>query len=170
MISSDFSRAYFETPLGTCEVSGSSLGVSAVGFVRRRAPQAGGALPRAVREGLRQLRGYFQGARRGFSFRVKITGSDFERRVLRALLKIRYGRKISYRELARRVGSPGAARAVGNALAKNKLLVVIPCHRVVTSRGALGGYSAGTAKKGWLLKHETLSRLGSAEERLIIKT
>jgi O-6-methylguanine DNA methyltransferase len=83
--------------------------------------------------------------------------TPFQRKVLLECAKIPKGKAISYAGLARRIGKPRAARAVGNALAKNPLAPLIPCHRVVRSGGLLGGYSAkgGTGKKRYLLSRES---------------
>ncbi|XP_066880413.1 methylated-DNA--protein-cysteine methyltransferase isoform X2 [Kogia breviceps] len=80
---------------------------------------------------------------------------SFTRRVLWKLLKaVKFGETVSYQQLAALAGNPKAARAVGEAMRKNPVPVLIPCHRVVCSSGALGGYSGGVAVKEWLLAHE----------------
>lgn len=84
------------------------------------------------------------------------TGTGFQRRVWRRLLKVPYGRTVTYGELARAVGHPGAARAVGGACGANPLPLIIPCHRVVGSSGALGGFTSGLVWKEWLLSREHL--------------
>jgi methylated-DNA-[protein]-cysteine S-methyltransferase len=81
-------------------------------------------------------------------------GSDFERRVWNALLEIPYGESTSYGEIARRVGEPGAARAVGVANARNPIAVIVPCHRVIGADGSLTGYGGGLARKRFLLDLE----------------
>jgi methylated-DNA-[protein]-cysteine S-methyltransferase len=81
-------------------------------------------------------------------------GTPFQRRVWSELRALRPGETVSYAELARRVGSPRAVRAVGSANARNPVAIVVPCHRVVRSDGALGGYAGGVARKAWLLRHE----------------
>lgn len=96
----------------------------------------------------RELEEYFAGARR--SFDVSLDGSlvsGFKRRVLEALARVPFGELVTYGELARRVGSPHAARAVGAAMRENPLPILVPCHRVVASDGSLGGYSAGLEVK-----------------------
>ena len=92
-----------------------------------------------------------------FRERVPLDLSDctlFERRVYLALRKIPAGKTETYGELARRAGYPGSARAVGNAMKKNRLPLVIPCHRVIPAAGGIGGYSAGKAWKRFLLDRE----------------
>ena len=87
-------------------------------------------------------------------YEVCLSGlTDFERSVLCETRKIRYGSVVTYSELAARIGKPNAARAVGNALSKNPLPIVIPCHRVV-SKGGIGGYAFGVEAKRCLLKLE----------------
>ncbi|MFP4069985.1 MAG: methylated-DNA--[protein]-cysteine S-methyltransferase [Opitutales bacterium] len=81
-------------------------------------------------------------------------GSDFQRRVWRELMAIPAGTRVSYRELAERIGKPGAARAVGGAVGANPLCLLVPCHRVVQSSGRLGGYRWGAERKRALLDAE----------------
>ncbi len=82
------------------------------------------------------------------------SGTPFQRRVWAELRRVPFGRTVSYAELARRVGAPRAARAVGQAAGANPIPILIPCHRVVRSDGSLGGFSAGLETKRWLLRHE----------------
>jgi len=81
-------------------------------------------------------------------------GTEFRQTVWKALREVPAGTTVSYGELAARVGAPGAARAVGTANATNPICLIIPCHRVIRTGGALGGYGFGLARKRWLLAHE----------------
>ncbi len=102
----------------------------------------------------RQMAEYLNGARKQFSLRLAIDSlPSFTRAVLNKLRQVPYGKTISYAELARRAGSAGACRAVGNIMAKNQLPLVIPCHRVVAKSG-LGGFGGGLDLKRRLLRHE----------------
>ena len=83
----------------------------------------------------------------------------YRREVLEALRRVPFGRTVTYGELAGRTGRPGASRAVGSAMATNPIPIVVPCHRVVRTGGALGGYGGGVDAKAWLLRHEG-ARLG----------
>ena len=85
---------------------------------------------------------------------VELNGTEFQRRVWQALRRIPPGSTISYAELARRIGEPGAVRAVGAANGANPIAVVVPCHRVIGSDGTLTGYGGGLDRKRWLLTHE----------------
>ena len=103
----------------------------------------------------RQLDEYFEGRRRAFELELDWQlARGIRRDVLRATARIPYGRTASYREIARRAGSPSAFRAAGNALATNPLPIVVPCHRVVPSSGELGSYRGGAAAKARLLALE----------------
>lgn len=101
-----------------------------------------------------QVDEYFRGDRTEFDLPLAARGTPFQRRVWDQLRAIPYGRTLSYGELARRVGRPGAARAVGRANALNPIGVVVPCHRVVGSDGALTGYAGGMERKERLLALE----------------
>lgn len=103
----------------------------------------------------RQMARYFRGPRRTFGLPVDLRlVSPFQRRVLEAARRVPAGRVVSYAEIARRIGQPGASRAVGQALGRNPIPIIVPCHRVVASRGGLGGYTGGTAIKRRLLTLE----------------
>ncbi len=104
---------------------------------------------------LRELDAYFRGNLREFRQRFKfVTGTPFEQEIWRTLLEIPYGEVHTYQWLAKTVGRPKGARAVGQALGKNPLPIVVPCHRIIASNGSLGGYSCGVDIKRWLLEHE----------------
>jgi methylated-DNA-[protein]-cysteine S-methyltransferase len=102
----------------------------------------------------RQLDEYFLGKRRKFDIPLNLSGTPFNLGVWRALSEIRYGQTRSYRDIAKQIANPNAVRAVGNANGKNPVPIVIPCHRVISSDGGLGGYSCGLERKAWLLEHE----------------
>jgi methylated-DNA-[protein]-cysteine S-methyltransferase len=106
----------------------------------------------------RALDEYFSGRRRGFELALdwSLIG-PFGRRVLRATAEIPYGGVLSYGEVAAEAGSPRGSRAAGNALGSNPIPIVIPCHRVVRTGGAIGGYGGGLDRKRWLLDLEGAS-------------
>ncbi len=103
---------------------------------------------------LRHLEEYFNGKRKEFDVPVILDGTDFQEKVWVETMKIPYGETISYAELAKRVGSPKAFRAVGRALGKNKIPIVIPCHRVLRSDGQIGEFTGGVEIKKYLLELE----------------
>lgn len=146
-------NAYYPSPIGPLEVSGTSEGIVSVAFVKRRLPNDRN-LPESVKEGIRQLDEYFKGARKNFSLKLLLQGTPFQKRVWERLKKIPHGKLASYGDVARAIGKPNAYRAVGNANNKNPIAIIIPCHRVIGSDGNLVGYGSGLWRKEWLLKHE----------------
>jgi methylated-DNA-[protein]-cysteine S-methyltransferase len=105
-----------------------------------------------------QLHAYFAGELTDFHLPLAMDGTAFQRRVWSELREIPYGQTISYGELARRVGRPGAARAVGLANGRNPVGIIVPCHRVIGADGSMTGYGGGLARKVWLLEHEAAHR------------
>ena len=101
-----------------------------------------------------QLREYFAGDRQQFDVPIKLVGTSFQQQVWQQLVQIPFGKTITYAELARRVGKPTASRAVGNANGRNPISILVPCHRVIGTRGKLAGYAGGVEKKEWLLDWE----------------
>ena len=110
-----------------------------------------------------QLKEYFEGSRHRFDFPVRQEGTDFQQSVWKELLNISAGSPISYAALSRRMGNPRAIRAIAAANGQNKLMIVIPCHRVIGSNGDLVGYAAELWRKKWLLDHEAKYHLGVQE-------
>jgi methylated-DNA-[protein]-cysteine S-methyltransferase len=120
-----------------------------------------GLPPRSVRDDeafakvVDQLDAYFGGELTEFDVAFDATGTEFQRRVWRALCDIPYGETISYGELARRVGNPKASRAVGLANGRNPIAIIVPCHRVIGASGTLTGYGGGVERKRALLELES---------------
>lgn len=111
--------------------------------------------PNAITELVKiQLSKYFNQKLKNFSIPLKLTGTDFQVKCWQELLKIPYGKTISYLDEAKNIGKPTAFRAVANANGKNLLPIIIPCHRVISSNGRLGGYTGGVEKKVFLLENE----------------
>lgn len=108
----------------------------------------------ALAEPAAQLAAYFAGDRTEFTLPLAPRGTAFQRQVWEQLRAIPYGETISYGELARRVGNPNASRAVGAANGRNPIGIIVPCHRVIGSNGALTGYGGGLPNKKTLLAHE----------------
>lgn len=102
----------------------------------------------------KQLKEYFTGLRRKFDINLKLDGTEFQKNVWNALTEIPYGEVCSYKDIAEKIGSPKAFRAVGNANNRNKIPIVIPCHRVIGSNGKLVGYDGGIEIKEKLLNLE----------------
>ncbi|MCB5264992.1 MAG: methylated-DNA--[protein]-cysteine S-methyltransferase [Candidatus Cloacimonetes bacterium] len=113
------------------------------------------------KEVIRQLDAYFAGESQEFDLPFFATGTPFQLMVWEELLRIPYGQTISYREMAELIGKPKAARAVGNALGANPISILIPCHRVISSDGTLGGFGGGLPVKTYLLALEKRNRENS---------
>lgn len=119
-----------------------------------------GELTELLEQALMEIDEYLVGERRNFTFPIRLEGTEFQIRVWKALLEIPYGETISYKELAERVDNPNAVRAVGGANNKNKLPIIIPCHRVIGSKGNLVGYAGGIDIKERLLMIERKGLIG----------
>ncbi len=107
-----------------------------------------------IRETLKQLDEYFAGTRKSFDFAYELNGTDFQKKVWKALCDIPYGETRSYQDIAKAVGNPKASRAVGLANNKNPIAIAVPCHRVIASDGKLTGYAGGLEMKQGLLDLE----------------
>ncbi len=121
-----------------------------------------------ARQGLAEVAEYLTGQRREFSVPVDATGlSPFTRQVLEACARVPYGETVSYAEIAQQVGKPGGARAVGQALGRNPVPFIVPCHRVVARGGRLGGFRGGEELKRRLLtlERELVGNLPKARAR-----
>lgn len=104
-----------------------------------------------------QLEEYFKGERKEFTITLSPEGTEFQKKVWNELINIPYGETRSYKDIAIKIGKPTAARAVGMANNKNKILIVIPCHRVIGKNGSLVGYGAGLDMKRYLLNLEEIN-------------
>jgi methylated-DNA-[protein]-cysteine S-methyltransferase len=160
----DVCYAELDSPIGPLAVARTPRGLVRLGYVP--ADEAAEKLasklsPRVMRaparfdDVRRELEEYFEGRRREFDLPLDWSlSSGFFRRVLRETARIGYGSVGTYAEVARWAGSPRAVRAAGNALGANPIAIVVPCHRVLRTGGALGGYGGGTERKEFLLRHE----------------
>jgi methylated-DNA-[protein]-cysteine S-methyltransferase len=109
---------------------------------------------RAFAAAVEQLAAYFAGEVEQFDVPLSLEGTDFQRRVWAALAEIPFGATLTYGDVARQVGNPDASRAVGAAVGRNPISIIVPCHRVVGTGGQLTGFGGGLPRKRWLLEHE----------------
>lgn len=153
--STELIRRTIDSPVGPLVLVASPTGLRAVDFGDdgRRAAVPVGDSP-VLAETVRQLAEYFDGTRRDFDLPLEPEGTAFQRSVWTVLDTIPYGETISYGEQARRLGDAKKARAVGGANGRNPLPIVVPCHRVIGTSGALTGFGGGLAIKEQLLRHE----------------
>ena len=144
--------ATVDTPIGTLWLAADEDGLTAISFD----PLPAGPASPVCREAAEQLEAYFAGELRDLELPLAPRGTDFQRSVWTAVAGIPYGGTASYREIATALGRPAACRAVGAANGRNPLPVVIPCHRVIGTAGALTGYGGGLERKRALLDLEAV--------------
>jgi methylated-DNA-[protein]-cysteine S-methyltransferase len=154
----------WKTPVGKLLLVGEQHAgeIALLGVYFEDERHAARAVPEGAREAAEvfaevraQLSAYFDGKRRSFDLALAPRGTEFQRRVWRALAAIPYGTTTTYAALARSIGSPNAVRAVGAANGKNPLSIVVPCHRVIGKDGTLTGYAGGLSRKRRLLELES---------------
>ena len=144
--------AYYDSPIGLIEISGTLDGITSLFFVEERRP--GVATNDVCEEAVKQISEYFAGSRQEFDLPITMEGTEFQRQVWQKLRSIPFGQTVSYGDVARSIGKPSAVRAVGAANGDNPVSIIVPCHRVIGSDGGLTGYGGGLPRKQWLLKHE----------------
>ena len=149
---------YLTTPIGELLLAGDEDALSLIGFPKgsmRRDPEADWIYnEKPFARARAQLLEYFEGKRKSFDLPLRMSGTEFQVRVLEELQRIPYGETLSYGEIAERIGNPKAVRAVGAANGRNPIPIVIPCHRVIGSSGDLTGFGGGLDTKEALLRLE----------------
>ena len=143
---------YFDSPIGLIEIQSDEGNIVSLDFTEEvrydEKPEP------VLEEAKKQLKEYFDGTRKEFTLPLRMKGTDFQKDVWRQLIKIPFGKIMSYKDIAVAIGNEKSCRAVGNANNKNKIAILIPCHRVIGSNGKLVGYEGGLWRKKWLLEHE----------------
>lgn len=153
-------KAHWHGPLGPMVVAATARGVAGIWFDDQKHIPDHAAWPvdaayPAIREAIAQLADYFAGRRTSFDLPLDLqAGTPFQQSVWRALLAIPHGATTNYANLGRGIGVPQAARAVGAAVGRNPVSIVVPCHRVLGTGGSLTGYAGGLQRKSALLKLE----------------
>ena len=153
----DLETCFINSPVGVIEISGSEDGIRSILFIDHNEQTI--LIPACLQTCVDQLTEYFAGKRRQFDLKLDPRGTDFQLLVWSKLQSIPIGKTISYLELAIMTGNAANTRAVGNANGKNKITIVVPCHRVIGSNGKLTGYGGGLWRKEILLKHEMANTL-----------
>ncbi len=151
----NLSRAFFSCPLGLLEIRADEKGVVSLLFSGGGKESDDKNIPSHLKVALHQLKEYFSRQRDAFDFPMNLKGTAWQKKVWRELLKIPCGKTASYSELAEKLGGREKARAVASACAQNKLMLAIPCHRVIGADGGLKGYAGGFRHKKWLLDFES---------------
>ena len=150
----------YTSPLGEILLAADDTGLTGLWFMGAKYFAAGlepGAEEKELpvfRETKRWLDGYFSGREPDFLPPLHLSGTPFQMAVWKVMGEIPYGKTMTYGEIARRLGRPRASQAVGSAVGRNPISVILPCHRVVGSSGSLTGYAGGVAKKQFLLELE----------------
>ena len=144
---------YFESDIGILSVSTHNQEVISTSFVDEIEKTSASPSP-VLQKALKQIEEYFNGKRSEFDFPYRWVGTDFQVKIWKLVSRIPYGTSLAYVKVAQAYGDSKMVRAVAAALAKNPLIILIPCHRVMGSDGSLVGYSAGIDKKRQLLELE----------------
>jgi methylated-DNA-[protein]-cysteine S-methyltransferase len=150
----------YASPLGTLLLARTAEGLAGAWFENQKHHPAPIDAPERdddalLRRAARELEAYFDGADDDFDVPLDLHGTPFQRAVWRELLKLERGATCSYGDIAERLGSPSAGRAVGAAVGRNPVSIIVPCHRVVGSDGSLTGYAGGLERKTALLRLES---------------
>jgi len=144
----------YNSPIGPLIIEENENAITGLYFSDGNEPSAqeppGGILLQCVKE----LEEYFRKERREFTVPVRLSGTEFRKKVWEELSNIPYGKTISYKALAEAIGNPAAVRAVGGANHHNPVSIIVPCHRVIGASGSLTGYGGGLWRKEWLIEHE----------------
>lgn len=144
----------YDTPVGIITVEDDGDFVTAIYTDNKKSSDKESELAKVT---FRQLTEYFNRKRKIFDLPIKFEGTDFQKSVWKELCNIPYGITCSYKQVAENIGNPKACRAVGMANNKNKIMIVVPCHRVIGSNGSLVGYAGGLNIKKFLLDLEQVN-------------
>ena len=140
------------SPLGFIQIKGDSDGIFSLNFTESTAESA--EIPAELQDAVSQIQEYFAGKREEFDIKIAPRGTEFQLKVWSLLQQVVHGTTINYSQLSDQYGDAKAIRAVASANGKNPILIIIPCHRVISKDGGLGGFSAELWRKEWLLNHE----------------
>lgn len=152
-------RAVYESPIGPLSLASDGQALTGLAFETQSHPcralvGAEAGRDAVLDEAFRQLDLYFAGRLKAFDMKLRPQGTEFQKRVWLALRSIPFGNTASYADIAHKIGSPKAVRAVGGANGRNPIAVIVPCHRVIGANGALTGFGGGMARKQFLLALE----------------
>jgi methylated-DNA-[protein]-cysteine S-methyltransferase len=150
-------RSYYNSPVGIVRISVTDSYVAEVHFCKEDEPVEHSTADQfhpLLQQCTEQLIEYFQGARKKFDLPVFQEGTSFQQSVWGELTSIPFGKTISYMDLAKKLGDPKVIRAAASTNGKNRIAIIVPCHRVIGSNRELVGYAGGLRRKRWLLEHE----------------
>jgi len=144
-------RGYYDSPIKILEILATDENIILIDFVDKKEKENSNKLIEKCKS---ELQEYFDKKRKKFSFSFDLNGTEFQKSVWKYLLTIPYGKVTTYKEVAKNIGNEKGVRAVANAIGANKLVIFIPCHRVIGSNGTLTGFRGGLDKKEYLLNLE----------------
>lgn len=143
---------YFDSPIGRIKIKANENKITSIGFSEEETENKNAVIDECIK----QLQEYFYDMRTEFNFPFELNGTEFQKEVWNCLITIPFNKMVTYKDVAIAIKKEKAVRAVANAIGANKLLILVPCHRVIGSNGKLTGFSAGLDKKEFLLIHEKL--------------
>jgi len=148
--------SYYESPIGLIRIGGTDTYISEVLFIDDKTKIIYGepGISDIIHQCTEQLIEFFQAKRRVFDIPIHQEGTIFQKKVWSKLTDINYGKTISYLDLAKQMGDEKVIRAAASTNGKNKISIIVPCHRVIGTNKTLVGYSGGLWRKKWLLQHE----------------
>ncbi len=147
---------YYQSPVGLLKIGGTDNYIAELMFIDNKEQMSYGepGISEVMHQCTEELIEFFNGKRRSFDIPVHQDGTAFQQRVWGELLNIPFGKTISYLDMAKRLGDEKVIRAAASTNGKNKIAIIVPCHRVIGSDKSLTGYSGGLWRKKWLLQHE----------------
>lgn len=149
---------FYHSPLGLIKLKSSGANISELLYVEEETDNEADSFSaiekKVLQKCLQQLDEYFSGKRIKFDVAIEQQGTVFQQKVWKELLSIPFGKTITYYQLAHQVGDVKSIRAAASANGKNKINIIVPCHRVIGTNGSLTGYAGGLPRKKWLLDHE----------------
>jgi methylated-DNA-[protein]-cysteine S-methyltransferase len=145
-------ESFYKSPIGNLRIISNDTDIIKIEFVDEYFKMK--MVPVQIQNCITQLDEYFKGERKEFNIGINPAGTEFQGKVWNLLMKIPFGKTISYLDQAKQFGDEKAIRAIASANGKNPIPIIIPCHRVIGNNGKLTGYAGGLIKKQWLLEHE----------------
>jgi len=151
----------YQSPIGAIKITSQQHCIQEIIFTDRpELVTLSDTMPEVIHQCMEELIEYFSGSRRSFTVAIDQAGTEFQQKVWKELHELPFGKTLSYGDLAKKMGDPNLVRAVANANGKNKIAIIIPCHRIIGSDKSLVGYAWGKSRKKWLLQHEFRLALG----------
>lgn len=151
----------YQSPIGAIKITSQAHCIQEIIFTDRpELVTLSDTIPEVIHQCMEELIEYFSGTRRSFTVAIDPSGTEFQQKVWKELHELPFGKTLSYGDLAKKMGDPNLVRAAANANGKNKIAIIIPCHRIIGSDKSLVGYAWGKSRKKWLLQHEFRLALG----------